>query len=361
MSKVRYLVTGGAGFIGSNLVAALTAAGERVRVLDNLVTGRWEHLDGIAQQSLIERIEGDIRDAAAVARAAEGVEVILHQAALGSVPRSVDTPIEADEVNTGGTVTVLDVARRQGVRRVVFAASSAAYGETPALPKREDMAPMPMSPYAVTKLACEHYLKVFADIYGLETVNLRYFNVFGPNQTPDGAYAAAIPRFIDAALSGRPITIFGDGEQTRDFCYIDNTVRANLLAASSPKKLTGQVVNIAGGRRIGLNELCTQLGRVMGREIAVDHVAPRPGDIRHSLADISAAHALRGRPRSHARLPAHPPHRGADRRCADADLGADRRDADLDENCGHAPLRRAPPGERSDLTGSLEAAATCAA
>jgi len=294
MSKVRYLVTGGAGFIGSNLVAALTAAGERVRVLDNLVTGRWEHLDGIAQQSLIERIEGDIRDAAAVARAAEGVEVILHQAALGSVPRSVDTPIEADEVNTGGTVTVLDVARRQGVRRVVFAASSAAYGETPALPKREDMAPMPMSPYAVTKLACEHYLKVFADIYGLETVNLRYFNVFGPNQTPDGAYAAAIPRFIDAALSGRPITIFGDGEQTRDFCYIDNTVRANLLAASSPKKLTGQVVNIAGGRRIGLNELCTQLGRVMGREIAVDHVAPRPGDIRHSLADISAAHALLG-------------------------------------------------------------------
>jgi UDP-glucose 4-epimerase len=293
-AKVRYLVTGGAGFIGSNLVLALTAAGERVRVLDNLVTGRWEHLDGIPAQSLIERMEGDIRDAATVARAAEGVEVILHQAALGSVPRSVETPIESDEVNTGGTVTVLDVARRQGVRRVVFAASSAAYGETPALPKREDMAPLPMSPYAVTKLAGEHYLKVFAQIYGLETLNLRYFNVFGPNQTPDGAYAAAIPRFIDRALSGQPISIFGDGEQTRDFCYIDNTVRANLLAASSPKKLSGEVVNIAGGRRIGLNELCVEIGRAMGQAVAVEHLAPRAGDIRHSLADIGAARELLG-------------------------------------------------------------------
>jgi UDP-glucose 4-epimerase len=294
MAKVRYLVTGGAGFIGSNLVAALTAAGERVRVLDNLETGRWEHLDGIPQQSQIERLTGDIRDAEMVAKACEGVEVVLHQAALGSVPRSVDTPVYSDAVNTGGTVIVLDVARRVGVRRVVFAASSAAYGETPALPKREDMAPMPMSPYAVTKLAAEHYLKVFSGIYGLETVNLRYFNVFGPNQTPDGAYAAAIPRFVDAALAGRPITIFGDGEQTRDFCYIDNTVRANLLAASSPKKLTGEVVNIAGGRRIGLNELCRELGRVMGKDLAVDHVDPRAGDIRHSLADITAARELLG-------------------------------------------------------------------
>src|SRR5271155_1966346 len=270
MSKVRYLVTGGAGFIGSTLVAALTAAGERVRVLDNLVTGRWEHLDGIPQQSLIERLEGDIRDPAAVARAAEGVEIILHQAALGSVPRSVDTPVESDEVNTGGTVTVLDVARRQGVRRVVFAASSAAYGETPALPKREDMAPMPMSPYAVTKLAGEHYLKVFADIYGLETVNLRYFNVFGPNQTPDGAYAAAIPRFIDAALAGRPIAIFGDGEQTRDFCCVDNTVRAHLPPPPRRKRPPGGLATPAGARRIGLNELCREIGRLMGQAVAVD-------------------------------------------------------------------------------------------
>ncbi|MFO0758688.1 MAG: SDR family oxidoreductase [Byssovorax sp.] len=294
MSSPRYLVTGGAGFIGSNLVAALVAAGEKVRVLDNLATGRWEHLDGIEQQSQIERITGDIRDAAAVAEAVRGVEVIFHEAALGSVPRSVDTPIESDAVNTGGTVTVLDAARHAKVRRVIFAASSAAYGETPALPKREDMATMPLSPYAVSKIACEHYLKVFAGIYGLETLNLRYFNVFGPNQTPDGAYAAAIPRFIDAALAGTPIRIFGDGEQTRDFCYIDNTVRANLLGAITPNKLTGQVVNVAGGRRIGLNELCKEIGRILGRDVAVEHVEPRAGDIRHSLADITAAHDLLG-------------------------------------------------------------------
>jgi nucleoside-diphosphate-sugar epimerase len=294
MSTPRYLVTGGAGFIGSNLVAALVSAGERVRVLDNLETGRWEHLDGIPEQSLIERIKGDIRDAAAVASAAQGIEVIFHEAALGSVPRSVDTPIISDAVNTGGTVTVLDVARVQKVRRVIFAASSAAYGETPALPKQEDMAPMPMSPYAVTKLACEHYLKVFADIYGLETLNLRYFNVFGPNQTPDGAYAAAIPRFLTAAIAGRPIQIFGDGEQTRDFCYIDNTVRVNLLAAASPRKLAGEIINVAGGRRIGLNDLCREISRIMGRDVAVDHVAPRAGDIRHSLADISRAKELLG-------------------------------------------------------------------
>jgi len=290
----RYLVTGGAGFIGSNIVAALTAAGERVRVLDNLATGRWEHLDGIPEQSHIERITGDIRDAAAVAQAAQGVEVVFHQAALGSVPRSVEKPIESDSANVNGTVTVLDVARHQGVRRLVFAASSSAYGETPELPKHEGMTPMPLSPYAVTKLACEHYLKVFAGIYGLETVNLRYFNVFGPNQTPDGAYAAAIPRFVDAALSGRPIPIYGDGEQTRDFCYVDNAVLANLLAATAPRRFAGEVMNIAGGRRIGLNELTKEISRVLGREVAVDHLDPRPGDIRHSLADISRAKELIG-------------------------------------------------------------------
>jgi nucleoside-diphosphate-sugar epimerase len=294
MSTPRYLVTGGAGFIGSNLVAALTAAGERVRVLDNLATGRWEHLDGIPDQSLIERITGDIRDGEVVAKAANGIEIIFHQAALGSVPRSVETPIESDAVNVGGTVTVLDVARHHGVRRVLFAASSSAYGETPALPKHEGMEPMPLSPYAVSKLACEHYLKVFSGIYGIETLNLRYFNVFGPNQTPDGAYAAAIPRFIDAAIQNKPIPIFGDGEQTRDFCYIENTVLANLLGATSPKKFSGEVINIAGGRRIALNALCEEISRALGREVAVDHLAPRPGDIRHSLADISRAAELIG-------------------------------------------------------------------
>jgi UDP-glucose 4-epimerase len=294
MPTARFLVTGGAGFIGSNLVAALVAAGEHVRVLDNCATGFWEHLDGIADQSKIDRVEGDIRDAAAVAKAMIGVEVVFHEAALGSVPRSVEEPILADSVNTGGTVTVLDAARHQKVRRVIFAASSAAYGESPELPKHERMAPMPLSPYAVTKLACENYLKVFSTIYGLETLNLRYFNVFGPNQTPDGAYAAAIPRFVDAALSNRPIQIYGDGEQTRDFCYVDNAVSANLLAAVSPRKLGGEVVNIAGGRRIGLNELCRAISSALGREIAVVHTESRAGDIRHSLADISTAKELLG-------------------------------------------------------------------
>lgn len=294
MANARYLVTGGAGFIGSNLVAALASVGERVRVLDNCSTGFWQHLDGIPQQSLVERIEGDIRNAETVAKACAGVEVVFHEAALGSVPRSVATPIESNDVNVGGTVTVLDVARRSGVRRVVFAASSSAYGETPVLPKQEDMPAMPLSPYAVTKLACERYLEVFAQLYGLETLNLRYFNVFGPNQTPDGAYAAAIPRFVSWALADEPIQIYGDGEQSRDFCYVDNAVRANLLGATCSKRLTGQVVNVAGGRRITLNELCRQLEGVLGRPVEVRHVDARAGDIRHSLADITRAKELLG-------------------------------------------------------------------
>lgn len=199
MGTTRYLVTGGAGFIGSNLVAALVRKGERVRALDNLATGHWGLLRRLVGDSpLVERITGDIRDEATVRRAMEGVEVVFHQAALGSVPRSVETPIESDAVNVHGTVVVLDCARRLGVRRLVFAASSSAYGDTPTLPKREDMPPSPMSPYAVTKLTGEHYVRVFAELYGLETISLRYFNVFGPNQLPDGAYAAAIPRFIKA-------------------------------------------------------------------------------------------------------------------------------------------------------------------
>jgi UDP-glucose 4-epimerase len=294
MGKARYLVTGGAGFIGSNIVAALVEAGEHVRVLDNLATGHWENLDGIASQSHIERVTGDIRDGSVVAKACEGVEVVFHEGALGSVPKSVDRPVESDSANVNGTVSVLDAARHAGVRRVVFAASSSAYGETEELPKRESMTPMPLSPYAVSKLACEMYLKVFAGIYGLETVNLRYFNVFGPGQSPDGAYAAAIPRFVDRAISGQAIEIFGDGEQTRDFCFVKNTVSANLLAASAKRKLTGEVMNIAGGRRIALNDLCKEIGRVLGRDVKVEHGAPRAGDIRHSLGDISVAHELIG-------------------------------------------------------------------
>jgi nucleoside-diphosphate-sugar epimerase len=265
-----------------------------VRVLDNLATGYWENLDGIENQSLIERITGDIRDREAIAKACAGVEVVLHQGALGSVPKSVENPVESDSANVHGTVNVLFAAKEAGVKRVVFAASSAAYGETEELPKRETMSPMPLSPYAVTKLTCEHYMKVFAGIYAIETLSLRYFNVFGPAQTPDGAYAAAIPRFVDRAISDRPIEIFGDGEQTRDFCFVKNTVHANLLAATTPKKLSGEVVNIAGGRRIALNDLVKEIGRALGRQLAVEHGPVRAGDIRHSLGDISRAHDLLG-------------------------------------------------------------------
>jgi UDP-glucose 4-epimerase len=291
----KYLVTGGAGFIGSNLVAALVARGETVRVFDNLATGHWGLLRRVvADASRVETITADIRDASAVAAAMRGIDVVFHEAALGSVPRSVENPAESDEVNVHGTVIVLDEARRAGVRRVVFAASSSAYGDTPKLPKHEDMPPSPMSPYAVTKLTCEKYMSVFSSLYGLETVSLRYFNVFGPNQRPEGPYAAAIPRFVQAALTGSPITVFGDGEQTRDFCFVDNAVAANLLAADAPRKLSGEVINVAGGRRISLNDLVREIGRVLGKPLDVRHVDARPGDVRHSLADIGRAKELLG-------------------------------------------------------------------
>jgi len=290
LHKPKYLVTGAAGFIGSNLVGALTGRGEPVRAYDNLATGHWGLVKRLVpDNSLVEPITADIRDAVAMARAMEGVEIVFHQAALGSVPRSVENPPETDEVNVHGTVVVLDAARRAGVRRVIFAASSAAYGDTPTLPKREDMGSAPLSPYAVSKVSGEQYLRVFASLYGMETLSLRYFNVFGPNQLPEGPYAAAIPRFIRAALAGDPIQIFGDGEQTRDFCFIANVVSANLLAAASPRKLGGEVLNIAGGRRISLNELIKELGRALGKPPEVRYLDTRPGDVKHSLADISRA------------------------------------------------------------------------
>jgi UDP-glucose 4-epimerase len=290
----RYLVTGGAGFIGSNLVIALASAGERVRVLDNLATGYWENLGELRGSERVECITGDIRDGELVARAAQGVEVVFHEAALGSVPRSVENPVESDSVNTHGTVVVLDAARHAGVKRVIFAASSAAYGDTPSLPKQEAMPTSPLSPYAVTKVAGERYLAVFAALYAIETLSLRYFNVFGPRQRPDGAYAAAIPRFLWAALHDRPLTIHGDGETTRDFCFVDNAVRANLLAAGSQRKLSGEVVNIAGGRRVSLNDLVGEIGRVVARPLQVVHGEPRAGDVRHSLAELSRARELLG-------------------------------------------------------------------
>jgi nucleoside-diphosphate-sugar epimerase len=289
----RYLVTGGAGFIGSNLVLALARAGERVRVVDDLSAGFWENLDEPGGES-VERVTGDIRDAALMAKACESIEVVLHQAAIGSVPRSIENPVRTDQVNVGGTVQVLDAARRAGVRRVIFAASSAVYGDTPTLPKHESMPPSPLSPYAVSKLAGEEYLRVFSNLYGIETLSLRYFNVFGPRQRPDGAYAAAIPRFLWAAIHGEPVTINGDGETTRDFCFVDNAVSANLLAAGSARRLAGEVVNIAAGRRISLNALVQEIGRVLGSPPKVIHGEPRPGDVRHSLADVSRAHELLG-------------------------------------------------------------------
>jgi UDP-glucose 4-epimerase len=295
LERPRYLVTGGAGFIGSNLVAALTARGEKVRVLDNLATGHWGLLRrAVAHPGLVEATKADIRDSAAVAKAMEGIEIVFHEAALGSVPRSVANPIESNEVNVQGTVVVLDRACKANVRRVIFAASSAAYGDTPTLPKQEDMRPSPMSPYAVTKLTCEHYLRVFASLYGIETLSLRYFNVFGPGQLPEGPYAAAIPRFVHAALTEKPITVYGDGEQTRDFCFIENVVRANLQAAETSAKLSGQVVNIAGGRRISLNDLLRELERLLGKKLDVRYAAPRAGDVRDSLADIARAKDLFG-------------------------------------------------------------------
>ena len=289
----RYLVTGGAGFIGSNLVSGLVTNGDRVRVLDNLATGYWSNLAHLSgPDSRIECVTGDIRDPGAVAEAMNGIEVVFHLAALGSVPRSIERPVETDDVNVHGTVVVLDAARRAGVRRVIFAASSSAYGDTPTLPKREDMPPRPLSPYAVSKVTCEHYMKVFAMNYGIETLCLRYFNVFGPNQRPDGPYAAAIPRFVAAALQDRPVTIYGDGEQTRDFCFVANAVDANIKAAKSPKKFVGETINIAGGRSVVLNDLVTEIEQRLNKKIVREYLPPRTGDVKHSLADISAAKAL---------------------------------------------------------------------
>ena len=227
-----YLITGGAGFIGSSIARALLARGEKVRIVDNFFSGKRENLADVAGD--IELIEGDIRDQATMARASAGVEVVFHEAAIPSVPRSLADPISSNDVNITGTLNVLHEAKKAGVRRVVYAASSSAYGDTPTLPKIETMRPSPLSPYAVGKLAGEHYCQVFAGAYGLETVCLRYFNVFGARQDPKSEYAAVIPRFITAALAGQGVTIYGDGTQSRDFCYIDNTVEANIAASTAP-------------------------------------------------------------------------------------------------------------------------------
>ena len=287
-----YLVTGGAGFIGSAIASALLAAGERVRVLDDFSSGRRENVESLPGR--VELFEGTISDPEMVDRAMRGVEIVFHQAAIPSVARSVEDPQATMLAGVQGTTVVLDVARKRQARRVLFAASSSAYGDTPALPKVETMEVTPLSPYAVSKLAGEHLMRVFAHLYGMETLSLRYFNVFGPRQDPASDYAAVIPKFITAAIAGRRPIVYGDGEQTRDFCHIDNAVQANLVAASTSRPLRGEVLNVACGERTSLNQLLAYISELSGRRLDPEHRDPRPGDVRDSLADITAARRLLG-------------------------------------------------------------------
>ena len=287
----RYLITGGAGFIGANLVHTLVARGETVRILDDFSTGRPKNLRGIEER--IEILRGDIRDPAIMSRAVNGVEVILHQAALNSNPRSIQEPVQTNDVNVGGTLTLLQAARAAGTRRVVYASSSSVYGEVAGLPKTEDMPTAPKAPYGVSKLAAELYCRVFTQVYGIETVSLRYFNVYGPRQHPDSEYAAVIPRFLRRMLAGKRPVIFGDGEQSRDFTPVDNVVAANLLAAHSREGI-GEVMNIAGGNSSTLNQLVAWLNEVLGTDLTPLYEPPRPADIRHSYASIRKAETLLG-------------------------------------------------------------------
>jgi len=290
-----HLVTGGAGFIGSHIAFRLMADGHRVRVLDNLSTGRQANLD-LLQSTYGDRFEpilGDLRDAAVCRRACEGAEFVFHQAALASVQRSIENPADSTAVNVLGTVNLFAAARAAGVRRVVAASSSSVYGDTPTLPKHEEMPTAPRSPYAANKLAGEHMARVFAATMGLETISLRYFNVFGPRQDPNSAYAAVIPLFITALVEGKRPVIFGDGTQSRDFTYIDNVVDANLRAAACADG-TGEAVNVACGERYSLLDLLERLGRIVGRKADPEFRPARLGDVLHSQASIDKARRLFG-------------------------------------------------------------------
>jgi len=269
----------------------LVARGDDVSVLDNFSTGKRENLQDLAGQLAV--VEGDILDAALLDRVFAGADVVFHEAAIPSVPRSLAAPLPSHNANATGTLNVLEAARRCRVRRVVYAGSSSAYGEPPSLPVVETMAPAPLSPYAVSKLAGEHYLRVYARVFGVQTVTLRYFNVFGPRQDPNSQYAAVIPRFITAALEGRSPTVYGDGEQSRDFCFIDNVVEANLRAADA-EGASGKVFNIACGTGTSLNRVLALLGEALGRPVVALYEPGRAGDVRHSLADISQAKTVLG-------------------------------------------------------------------
>lgn len=286
----RIVVTGGAGFIGSNIVRSLCGEND-VTVIDNMSTGRRENLRGL--EGRIRLVEGDINDINMLKREFESVDYVLHQAALPSVQRSITDPITTNRSNIDGTLAVLVAARDCGVRRVIFASSSAVYGDSPELPKREGSVPRPMSPYAVTKLVGEHYCRVFYEIYGLECVSLRYFNVFGPGQDPASEYAAVIPKFIDAVLSGGQPVVYGDGEQTRDFVYVEDVVRANILACISPGA-PGLAINIGTGCATSLNQLLDAIRRVLKTDIRPIYTEPRPGDVRDSVADITLAREVLG-------------------------------------------------------------------
>ena len=288
----RYLVTGGAGFIGSNLVHALSSAGEDVRVIDNLSTG---FLDNIAPLlDSIDFIEGDLREPGDCARAVAGVDYVLHQAAVASVPRSIAEPRDCHENNVTGTLNLLIAASEAGVKRIVYAASSSAYGDAPGECKDETMRPSPLSPYAAAKLAGEHYVQAFAECHGLPGVCLRYFNVFGPRQDPGSPYSAVIPIFIRAALSGDEVEIHGDGLQARDFTFVENNVRANLLAATADVPARGEVYNIAAGEARSVLALAEAIETITGASLRVRHVPPRTGDVRVSRADITRAREALG-------------------------------------------------------------------
>ncbi len=291
------LVTGGGGFIGSNLVEALLKQGDTVRVLDDFSTGKKENLEFSQLDKTVasrpEILEGDMADREVCQKAVEDIDYILHQAAIPSVPRSVAQPVESNDANINGTLNLLVEARDAGVKRMVFASSSSVYGNTPTLPKVETITPNPLSPYAVQKLTAEHYFRIFYELYGLETVCLRYFNVFGPRQDPNSEYSAVIPKFIKALLEGARPTIFGDGEQSRDFTHVDNVVYGNLLALEAPKA-AGKAMNLACGGRLTLNELLAILNKIIGSDIEPIYADPRPGDVKHSHADISLSEDLLG-------------------------------------------------------------------
>ena len=288
---MKTLVTGGAGFIGSNLVRALLEAGHEVRVIDNLSTGNRANLVDVADD--IELVEGELRSYERVHNAVRGVELVLHQGALPSVPRSVHDPLTTTAVNVEGTLNVLLAARDEDVRRVVFASSSSVYGNSGVLPRSEASAPDPISPYAVAKLAAERFCVSFSRVYEIETVALRYFNVFGPRQDPRSQYAAVVPRFIEEVRAGRPVPIYGDGMQSRDFTFVANVVEANLLAATA-EGVSGRILNIATGSPISVNELADTIGLVLGREVEKTYFPPRPGEVRDSSADLTEARELLG-------------------------------------------------------------------